>query len=1079
MENSTRAGETGVGPSEEPVEGPAAHVVDGQYGSDAIGGDADDDDNNARRRTLNENDEDANASEGDELGQEVSVDFDDDEEEGDEGEDEDEDEDEGEGEGEDEEEDDRGAPELKKRKKVKKSAFVDDAAEDSEEDQASKKRPKRSEFIDDIADVEDDDDDDDDDEEGLDDLIDDDDQADEADMAEVRRAMREVQANRDEEIDPEQLQKFIDERYTKERAAAYREGDAADMGDLAKQTAVMQQALMPKATDPKLWVIRCADGAERDIVVRLTQKCYDYAKKGTPLLVKSAFCKDGLKGFIYVEARSEAHVLKALQGLRSVYFSKKPKQVPMEEMITAITISNKSLSSTAGMVPGAWVRMKSGVYKGDLARIDYVDVNEGRVNVRLVPRLDMAALAQKKASRRAGAGGQLPKRTSANQRPLPKPFIPEEARVYNLDVIQQRDRMTGEMVYVLGGNQTFNQGYLVKRVAIKTVTLVTSAPPLDELQRFDAASQGEQTGEDVSELLKGFDIDAGQTVFAARDTVEVKSGELQGVRGTVVRVTDDGGHIMVRLNDSALAGIEPISFTPKELKKHVEVGAHVKVINGSHKGQTGMVVSVSDDAAVCHIVTDATREDIRVFVRDITEAVAVAATIDSIGDYELFDLVVLDAQTVGVIISVDKDSCRVMTNQGRPDSPDVRVCRLPDIKRKVVNRRASAIDGTRNEVNLGDIVEVFEGPLRGRSGTVKHIMRGALFIQSRDIQENGGFVCVQARQAKVRGGRRVVSGGGVLATPARNMATPNPYGGSTGVMASPSQHGMGANGPGMGGRPAQDGYTGRLATQHDKLLEGRQVDIKKGPYRGMRGTIKSATGTHVRVELEARMQTVTVNRAHLSTQDGGIASQRPIQTMGMGMGMGMGGMGGMGMGAIGAIGGATPAHWSSGVTATPAHYSAMGSATPMYHMTPGREATATPAYDPAWASTPAHPGFGPGAADVELGNTAVNVRGPADNCTPFDWIGLFVQLQNGTTGKVTGVTDDGAIDVDVAGSHSRTGVDQVDLAPIEAGDTVRILVGNQKGTEGVLSYVADNGDMFVQLQNDVAMLSVGQLAKVG
>ena len=80
---------------------------------------------------------------------------------------------------------------------------------------------------------------------------------------------------------------------------------------------------------------------------------------------------------------------------------------------------------------------------------------------------------------------------------------------------------------------------------------------------------------------------------------------------------------------------------------------------------------------------------------------------------------------------------------------------------------------------------------------------------------------------------------------------------------------------------------------------------------------------------------------------------------------------------------------------------------------------------------------------------------------------------------MTGVTDDGAIDVDVAGSHSRTGVDQVDLAPIEAGDTVRILVGNQKGTEGVLSYVADNGDMFVQLQNDVAMLSVGQLAKVG
>ena len=1004
-------------------------------------------------------------------GEEVSADFFDDEE--DDEDEEDEDEEEGLGGRV------RGSLEgnmSEKKKRKIKSAFVDDAAadsDDSEGPEANKKKQKRSEqhrsaFIDDIADVEDDDEEDEEDEEGLDDLIDDDGQVDEADMAEVRRAMREVQANREEEIDPEELQKFIDARYTKERAAAYREEYDQFEGATGAMTGVMRQALMPKATDPKLWVIRCADGAERDIVVRLTQKCFDYASKGRPLLVKSVFCKDGLKGFIYVEARSEAHVLKALQGLRSVYFSKKPKQVPMEEMITAITVSEKSLSSLAGMVPGAWVRMKSGVYKGDLARIDYVDVNEGRVNVRLVPRLDMAALAAKKAAKR-GAQGQ--KRASANQRPLPKPFIPEEARVYNLDVIQQRDRVTGEMVYVLGGSQTFREGYLVKRVAMKTVTLVTSAPPLDELQRFDAASQGDPRGEDVADLLKGFDIDAGQAVFAARDTVEVKSGELQGVRGTVVRVTDDGGHIMVRLNDSALAGIEPISFTPKELRKYVEVGAHVKVINGSHKGQTGMVVSVGDDATVCHIVTDATREDIRVFVRDITESVAVAATIDSIGDYELFDLVVLDAQTVGVIIAVDKDSCRVLTNQGRPDSPDIRICRLPDMKRKVVNRRASAIDGTRNEVNMGDIVEVFEGPLRGRSGTVKHIMRGALFLQSRDVQENGGFMCVQARQVKVRGGKRVaMGGGGALATPARNMATPNPYGGSGGVLASPAQHGMGAGG---GGRGGQGGYTGRLATQHDKLLEGRQVDIKKGPYRGMRGTIKSATSTHVRVELEARMQTVTVNRAHLATQDGGIVSQRTRNTMGMGMGMG-------GMDAMGALGGATPGHWSSGVTATPAHYSAMGSATPMYQMTPGREAaTATPAYDPAWASTPAHPGFGPGAADVDLGPAAVDLPGPAENCSGTDWIGLYVQLQDETVGKVTGITDDGAIDVDFGGTHGRMGVDQIALAPIEAGDTVRILVGNQKGVEGVLSYVADNGDMFVQLEGDVAMLTAGQLAKVG
>lgn len=41
------------------------------------------------------------------------------------------------------------------------------------------------------------------------------------------------------------------------------------------------------------------------------------------------------------------------------------------------------------------------------------------------------------------------------------------------------------------------------------------------------------------------------------------------------------------------------------------------------------------------------------------------------------------------------------------------------------------------------------------------------------------------------------------------------------------------------------------------------------------------------------------------------------------------------------------------------HYSA-AQATPMHPgMTPSRETlTKTPAYDPAWAATPAHPGFG-------------------------------------------------------------------------------------------------------------------------
>jgi len=34
------------------------------------------------------------------------------------------------------------------------------------------------------------------------------------------------------------------------------------------------------------------------------------------------------------------------------------------------------------------------------------------------------------------------------------------------------------------------------------------------------------------------------------------------------------------------------------------------------------------------------------------------------GPYELHDLVVLDQATVGVIVEISKDSCKVLTNQG-------------------------------------------------------------------------------------------------------------------------------------------------------------------------------------------------------------------------------------------------------------------------------------------------------------------------------------------------------------------------------------------------------------------------------
>lgn len=864
---------------------------------------------------------------------------------------------------------------MKKKKKKKRSAFIDDAAEEDDD------RPttKRSRFIDDIAEV-DDDEDEDDEEEGMDDLIaDEGDIPDAVDIAKMRQEMRaaEAQAQRDEEINPEELQKYLKERFAPDRVAAYIAGEEGE----AATGAVSQQALMPTPRDPKLWVVRCGDGQEKELVVQILQKSYNYAARNMPLLIKSAFAKDSLKGFVYVEAYRESHVRDALKGFRSVYHSKPPKLVPIGEMVSAVTVQQRA---ELVIRPGSWIRIRHGLYKGDLGRVLTVIANGGRAIVKLLPRLDYAALSQKKTLEEVRASfGRQPK-----TRPAARPFNLEEAKSHGVDLHQSTDSSTKEMVVVLNGSQRFSQGYLVKEMAIKSLIPEVGLPPLEELQRFNAAATEKRGGrggrDDLEALVEGLEGEGLTSLEAASlakarfvkgDRVKVVEGDLAGIVGEVEHVTDDG-LVMVHPTDEQLGDFkEAISFQPKELRKYFESGDHVRAIAGEHDGTSGLVVSTDGD--LCIVLADATQKEIRVLARDLTQAVVSASAEDTLGEYSLFDLVQLtDSHVAGVIVGIEKDVACVLSTRSRPDKQDIRLCKLQDIQRKLVGRRTTATDQDGNEVSIDDIVEIStEGKLNGSSGTVKHIAKGCLFLVSKHVSENGGYICVNARSCKVRGGKTRISATNnasvSLATPSRNQGlTPNPYA----VMASPARHDGFGNGPSFDSGPPSvrgyGGYSGRQTAQQDRLLEGKIVKVKSGPYRGMKGTVKSATASHIRIELEAQYKVVSIPRSCIDERDGGTYGKPGAASYGYG---GLGMVSGPGMGpsmrpsfhgsdrgtGIGAIGGQTPAHWSQ-VTATPAHYS-MSAATPLHpSMTPSRDVGKTPAHDPAWAMTPAYSGFGSG-----------------------------------------------------------------------------------------------------------------------
>ncbi|KAA8525204.1 hypothetical protein F0562_006932 [Nyssa sinensis] len=102
------------------------------------------------------------------------------------------------------------------------------------------------------------------------------------------------------------------------------------------------------------------DGREREAAVCLMQK---YTDKGSKLQIRSAVALDHLKNYIYIEVDKEAHVREACQGMRNL-FSNKVMLVPIKEMTDVLSVESK----TVYLSKDTWVRMKTGTYKGDLAK---------------------------------------------------------------------------------------------------------------------------------------------------------------------------------------------------------------------------------------------------------------------------------------------------------------------------------------------------------------------------------------------------------------------------------------------------------------------------------------------------------------------------------------------------------------------------------------------------------------------------------------------------------------------------------------------------------------------------------------
>ncbi|WAR02974.1 SPT5H-like protein, partial [Mya arenaria] len=566
---------------------------------------------------------------------------------------------------------------------------VDEYDEEEDEDQdeghhRKKKKPAHRGFILDEAEVDDDDEEEEEDwEEGAAELMDRKSMYEgptAKDMESNRRLNELMNSQTEDEIEAYYRQKYGDS------SALDRFGEGEEMSD-----EITQQGLLPGVKDPNLWLVKCRIGEERQTALQLMRKFIAYQFSEEPMQIKAVIAKESLKGYIYIEAYKQTHVKQAIEGIGSLRIGQwSQMMVPIKEMTDCL----KVVKETAVLKPKGWVRLKRGIYKDDLAQVDYVESAQNAVHLKLLPRVDYSRLRGVLRHQNSDADRKKPKR-----RPPQKLFSMDEIKAIGGEVTFDGDFLLFE------GNKYSRRGFLFKTFVMSAIVAEGVKPTLAELEKF----------EDQPDAVN-------ITVIPDKSAGEVTHNFIPG------DVVED-----------------PLEFPAHELKKHFKTGDHVKVIGGKYEGDTGLIVRVEDQIVV--LFSDLTMHELKVLPKDLQLCADMATGVDSLGQFQFGDLVHLDPQTVGVIVRLEKENFQVLSMHNK-----VMNVKPQAITRKKDTKHAVALDSENNNVCVKDIVKVVDGPHSGRDGEIKHLYRSFAFLLSRKMTDNGGYFVCKTRHLVQAGG---------------------------------------------------------------------------------------------------------------------------------------------------------------------------------------------------------------------------------------------------------------------------------------------------------------------------------------
>ena len=492
--------------------------------------------------------------------------------------------------------------------------------------------------------------------------------------------------------------------------------------------------LLPTFRDPNLFAVKCRDGQERVVVLEIMKKYFEYLGTELEFQVLSVSSVDKTKGFIYIEAATNYHIFKAIAGISDID-SRYVKVIPPNDRTQ---IYEPDLSKKYDLKPFQYVRIKKGLYEGDLGQVVEVQENKNRALIRLVPRLTPGN--DNEDNEKDGDDDKEEEKTSKNKkasqgikrfqeqakkkiRPPQRIFVPSEFQGYEA----KRDFDGKKNLYLYKG-QSFKNGLLYKKFNYKNLQFENVNPAIEEIHMFSQALNDK----DAKIYDSLVEMNKKSYRFVKGDKVRVIQGDLKSLEGIVIKMAEN--NVTVRFKDLD----ELIDLVPSHLVKSYHIGDSVKVVAGKNAGKIGFILNIDDNIA--RLKVDDLKNEVECFLNDLILAdegrrnMVPEGVKNQMDNYRKFDLILLnDQKTFGIIISVDENSARILDNLGNSQ-----IVSPYQILYKLNTRNNMTKNEHKQVFTVGASAKALEGANKGKDGTIKHIYQDVLFLYNVDFPQTAG-----------------------------------------------------------------------------------------------------------------------------------------------------------------------------------------------------------------------------------------------------------------------------------------------------------------------------------------------------